>query len=88
MFLFKYHFYPNTRLIPASEFLDMHCGPFVGEIGKRGQFLADGYFVNHRSEIAYYGPCAEKTSLTKASFCVGTAQLQARTSLLQTTTAI
>jgi predicted nucleic acid-binding Zn ribbon protein len=63
MFLFKYHFYPNTRLIPASEFLDMHCWPLVVELTKGGQFLAHGHFAIHRNEIVYYAPCAEKTSL-------------------------
>ena len=64
MFLFKYHFYPNTRLISASEFLDMHCQSFVDNLGKGGQFLAGGYFANQHAEITYYGSCAEKTSLS------------------------
>jgi predicted nucleic acid-binding Zn ribbon protein len=64
MFLFKYRFYPNTRLISASEFLDMHCESFVSELAMGGQFLAGGYFSSRGSEIAYYGACAEKTSLS------------------------
>jgi predicted nucleic acid-binding Zn ribbon protein len=64
MFLAKYTFYPDLRLIPVSEFIDQHCWPFVSALAQGGQFLAYGHFTSNRDRISYFAPCAERTSLS------------------------